>query len=133
MPGSSRAKPTRGCRRPRTTGSRPCVGRRGSMRHPHRLRLRLHLRPRSAELARAALGAAAVLLAQSALAQSRDVPPPPRLDPAPLVFQITPKDIADKPVDPSKLSAAQLASTAAPARPPNAAVLAPRTEGRGNT
>ena len=103
------------------------------MRHPHRLRLRLHLRPRSAELARAALGAAAVLLAQSALAQSKDVPPPPRLDPAPLVFSITPKDISDKPKDPSKLSAAQLASTSAPARPPNAAMLAPPVEGRGNT
>src|SRR5262249_37288738 len=87
----------------------------------------------SVELARAALGAAALLLAQSALAQSKDVPPPPRLDPSPLVFQISPKDIANKPVDPSKLTAAQLAATAAPARPPNAAMLAPRAEGRGNT
>jgi hypothetical protein len=50
-----------------------------------------------------------------------------------MVFQITPKDIADKPVDPAKLTAAQLAATAAPARPPNAATLAPRAEGRGNT
>jgi len=104
------------------------------MRHPHRLRLR----QRSAELAvrnaRAVLGAAALLLAPSAFAQfSKDVPPPPRLDPAPLVFQITPKDIADKPVDPSKLTAAQLASTSAPARPPNAAILAPPPEGRGTT
>jgi hypothetical protein len=61
------------------------------------------------------------------------VPPPPRLDPAPLVFSITPKDISDKPKDPSKLSAAQLASTSAPARPPNAATLAPPPEGRGTT
>ena len=104
------------------------------MCQPHRLRLRL----KSAELgvrnARAALvGAAALLLVQSAFAQSKDVPPPPRLDPAPLVFSITPKDISDKPKDPSKLSAAQLASTSAPARPPNAAMLAPPVEGRGNT
>jgi hypothetical protein len=100
------------------------------MRHRHRLR-------RSAERAplapRIALGAAALLLAQSALAQSRDVPLPPRLDPSPTVFTITPKELADKPKDPSTLSAAQLASTAAPARPPNAAMLAPRPEGRGNT
>ena len=92
---------------------------------------------RSAELAarapRAALAAAALLVAQLAFAQSKDVPPPPRLDPAPTVFTITPKDLADKPQDPSKLSAAQLASTAAPARPPNAATLAPPSEGRGPT
>ena len=100
-------------------------------------RHRRHRRRRSAEPAtrnaRAALAAAALLLAQSALGQSKDVPPPPRLDPAPLVFSITPKDISDKPKDPSKLSAAQLASTSAPARPPNAAMLAPPVEGRGNT
>jgi hypothetical protein len=98
------------------------------MRQPHRLRRR------SAERAvRTALGAAAVLLAQSAFAQSRDVPLPPRLDPAPTVFTITPRDLSDKPKEPSTLSAAQLAATAAPARPPNAAVLAPPAEGRGNT
>jgi hypothetical protein len=74
-----------------------------------------------------------LLLVQSAFAQSKDVPPPPRLDPAPTVFTITPKELAEKPKDPSTLTAAQLASTAAPARPPNAAILAPRTEGRGNT
>ena len=92
---------------------------------------------RSAELtARAAsiaLGAFVLLLAQSAFAQSKDVPLPPRLDPAPTVFTITPKDLSDKPKDPSTLTAAQLASTAAPARPPNAAMLAPPVEGRGNT
>jgi hypothetical protein len=100
--------------------------------HPHH-----RLRRRSAEIAgrnsRAALGVVALLLAQSALAQSKDVPPPPRLDPAPLVFTITPKEIANKPPDPAKLSAAQLASTAAPVRPPNAAMLAPPTQGRGDT
>ena len=96
------------------------------MRQPHRLR------QRSADRgARAALGAAALLLAQSALAQSKDVPPPPLLDPAPTVFTITPKDIANKPQDPAKMTAVQLASTAAPVRPPNAAMLAPPTQGRG--
>jgi len=74
-----------------------------------------------------------LLLAQSGFAQLKDVPLPPRLDPAPTVFTISPKDLSDKPKDPSTLTAAQLAATAAPARPPNAAVLAPRTEGRGNT
>jgi hypothetical protein len=102
------------------------------MRQPYRL-----LRRRNADLAArgasAALGAAALLLAQSVLAQSRDVPPPPRLDPAPTVFTITPKELAEKPKDPAKLTAAQLASTQAPARPPNAAMLAPPTQGRGNT
>lgn len=92
---------------------------------------------RNADLAasatRIALGAVVLLLAQSAFAQSKDVPPPPRLDPAPMVFTITPKDLSDKPKDPSTLTAAQLAATAAPARPPNAALLAPRVEGRGNT
>ncbi len=72
---------------------------------------------RSAELAarvgRTALGAAALLLAQSAFAQLKDVPPPPRLDPAPTVFTISPKDLSDKPKDPSTLTAAQLAATAA--------------------
>src|SRR5262245_1294708 len=101
------------------------------MRQPYRLHRR------SAELAvraaRPALGAIALLLAQSAFAQSRDVPLPPRLDPAPTVFTITPKEFADKPKEPSTLTAAQLASTSAPARPPNAAVLAPPAEGRGNT
>jgi hypothetical protein len=84
----------------------------------------------AARAPRAALGAGAVLLAQLASAQPRDVPPPPRLDPAPLVFSITPKDLSDKPPDPSKLTAAQLASASAPARPPNAATLAPRVDGR---
>src|SRR4051812_2226807 len=92
---------------------------------------------RSAEItarpARTALGAVVLLLAQSAFAQSKDVPLPPRLDPAPTVFTITPKDLSDKPKDPSTLTAAQLASTSAPARPPNAAMLAPPVEGRGNT
>lgn len=87
----------------------------------------------AASAARIALGAVVLLLAQSAFAQSKDVPPPPRLDPAPMVFTITPKDLSDKPKDPSTLTAAQLAATAAPARPPNAALLAPRVEGRGNT
>jgi hypothetical protein len=98
-------------------------------RHPR-------LRPSAERVARAlftALGAAALLLARPAFAQSRDVPPPPRLDPAPTVFTITPKDLADKAKDPSTLTAAQLASTAAPDRPPNAATLAPPAEGRGNT
>jgi hypothetical protein len=102
------------------------------MLHPHRQRRRQRSAEVSTRSARAALGVA-VLLAQSAFAQSKDVPLPPRLDPAPLVFSITPKDIADKPVDPAKLTAAQLAATSAPARPPNAAMLAPRVEGRGNT
>jgi len=100
-------------------------------RQPHRRRQRSASRPARAQCI--ALGAAAVLLAQSALAQSKDVPPPPRLDPAPLVFSITPKDIANKPPDPAKLTAAQLASTQAPVRPPNAAMLAPPVHGRGNT
>jgi hypothetical protein len=102
------------------------------MRRGHHLRL-----PPSAERAErapwTALGVAALLLTQCAFAQSRDVPPPPRLDPAPQVFTITPKDISEKPKDPSTLTAAQLAATSAPARPPNAAMLAPRTEGRGDT
>lgn len=97
------------------------------MRHEHR---NTELATR---VARAALGASLLLLAQSAFAQTRDVPPPPRLDPAPLVFSITPKDIADKPLDPAKLTAAQLVAAAAPARPPNAAMLAPPTSGRGDT
>jgi len=94
---------------------------------------RLPLRPSVERAASAALCAAALLLAQAALAQSKDVPLPPRLDPAPTVFTITPKDLSDKPKDPSTLTAAQLAATAAPARPPNAAILAPHVEGRGNT
>ena len=64
---------------------------------------------RSVELAarvgRTALGAAVLLLAQSAFAQLKDVPPPPRLDPAPTVFTISPKDLSDKPKDPSTLTA----------------------------
>ena len=103
------------------------------MRQPHRLRRRQRSAELPGRLARAALGPAVLLLAQSALAQSKDVPPPPRLDPAPTVFTISPKDIASKPQDPAKLTAAQLASTAAPVRPPNAAMLAPPTQGRGNT
>ena len=106
------------------------------MRQPHRLRRRSA--EHAARVRRAALGAAVLLLAQSALApstfaQSRDVPLPPRLDPAPTVFTITPKELADKPKDPSTLTAAQLAAPSAPVRPPNAATLAPRAEGRGNT
>ncbi len=97
------------------------------MRHAHR---NIEIATR---VGRAALGASLLLLSHSAFAQSRDVPPPPRLDPAPLVFSITPKDISDKPLDPAKLTAAQLAAAAAPARPPNAAMLAPPTPGRGNT
>lgn len=81
----------------------------------------------------AALAAAALLAAPLASAQPKDVPPPPRLDPAPQVFTITPRDLADKPADPSTLTAAQLAMTAAPARPPNAATLPPPTPGRGLT
>jgi hypothetical protein len=80
--------------------------------------------------ARAALIAAALLCARNLSAQSKDVPPPPRLDPAPLVFTITPKDLADKPKDPGTLTATELVSATAPARPPNAAVLAPAQEGR---
>jgi hypothetical protein len=91
--------------------------------------------PRNTDLAmalRTAVAAVVLLLAQCAFAQSKDVPPPPLLDAAPLVFTITPKDLADRPPDPSKLTAAQLASTAAPARPPNAAMLAPAPD-RGST
>ena len=101
------------------------------MRQPHRLRRRSA--DFAARNARAALGAVALLLAQPALAQSKDVPPPPLLDPAPTVFTITPKELANKPPDPAKLTAVQLAATQAPARPPNAAMLAPPTPGRGTT
>ena len=84
---------------------------------------------RESSVARFALAAAAVALllgAPRAFAQSSDVPPPPRLDrPGPLVFTITPKDLEDAAPDPSKLTASQLAAAAAPARPPNAARLAP--------
>lgn len=102
------------------------------MRPGHRPRLRPSIE-RAARASCTALGAVGLLLAEPAFAQSNDVPLPPRLDPAPMVFTITPKDLSDKPKDPSTLTAAQLASTAAPARPPNAAMLAPRVEGRGNT
>jgi hypothetical protein len=92
----------------------------------------MHRAPRTADrgssAARCALAAAAAALlcgAPRAFAQSSDVPPPPRLDRAPLVFTITPKDLEDDQPDPSKLTASQLASAAAPARPPNAARLAP--------
>ena len=102
------------------------------MRPGHRLRLRRSVE-RAVRAPPAALGAAALLIAHTAFAQSMDVPLPPRLDPAPMVFTITPKDLSDKPKDPSTLTAAQLAATAAPARPPNAAILAPRVEGRGTT
>jgi hypothetical protein len=81
---------------------------------------------RESRAARLGLAAAAALLgARCALAQSSDVPPPPRLDRAPQVFTITPKDLEDVRPESSKMSASQLASAAAPARPPNAARLAP--------
>jgi hypothetical protein len=76
--------------------------------------------------------AASALLcaAPRSFAQSSDVPPPPRLDRgAPLVFTITPKDLEDNGPDPSKMTASQLATASAPARPPNAARLAPPPEG----
>jgi hypothetical protein len=82
-----------------------------------------------AAFALAAAGAALLCSAPS-LAQSNDVPPPPRIDRAPLVFTITPKDLEDVQPPPSKLTASQLVSAEAPARPPNAASLAPVPEGR---
>jgi hypothetical protein len=68
--------------------------------------------------------------APRAFAQSSDVPPPPRLDRAPEVLTITPKDLADRAPDPSKLTPSQLVTAASPARPPNAARLAPPPDGR---
>ena len=93
---------------------------------------------RAADMSLALRGAIAVAAgalvcaAPHAFAQSRDVPPPPRLDRegAPLVFTITPKDLEDNSPDPSKLTASQLATASAPARPPNAAHLAAPVEGR---
>ncbi|HVS22468.1 MAG TPA: hypothetical protein VMU03_01980 [Gammaproteobacteria bacterium] len=88
---------------------------------------------RIADATRVALAAAAAAMlcaAPRAFAQSSDVPPPPRLDRAPEVFTITPKDLEDAAPDPSKLTASQLVTAAAPARPPNAARLAPLPEGR---
>jgi hypothetical protein len=81
-------------------------------------------------VALAAAGAALLCGAARAFAQSSDVPPPPRLDRAPLVFTITPKDLEGIQPDSSKLTASQLVSAEAPARPPNAARLAPLPEGR---
>jgi len=78
----------------------------------------------------AAAGAALLCGASGALAQSNDVPPPPRLDRAPLVLTITPKDLEGVQPAPNKLSASQLVAAEAPARPPNAASLAPPPEGR---
>jgi len=88
----------------------------------------MHRARRSADgglLAAAAACAALLCDAPRAIAQSSDVPPPPRLDRAPLVFTITPKDLEDVRPAPSKLTASQLVSAEAPARPPNAARLAP--------
>jgi len=81
-------------------------------------------------LAVAAAGAALLCGARGSFAQSNDVPPPPRLDKAPLVFTITPKDLEGAEPAPSKLTASQLVTAEAPARPPNAASLAPLPEGR---
>ena len=96
----------------------------------------MHRAPRTGDrgssAARCALAAtAAVLLcgAPRAFAQPSDVPPPPRLDGGPLVITITPKDLEDGQPDPSKLTASQLVSASAPARPPNAARLASPAEG----